>query len=109
MVNGLWPQGAAYFGLAVLSAVMPWVNAEVVMLSAIPLAASHGALLALVLAVSAGQMTGKAAVYWMARTSTRTQSLRVQQAVARWCGRLSNRPSSALGVTFVSALAGVPP
>ena len=51
---------AGYFGLAVLSAVVPWFNAEVVMLSAVPLAASPLQLGLLVGAVTAGQMTGKA-------------------------------------------------
>ena len=100
---------AGYYAIGILSAVMPWVNAEILMLSAIPVAGSRQALAALVLAVSAGQMTGKAGAYWMSRRSARPQSPRVQQALDRWRTRLERRPASALLITFVSALVGFPP
>ena len=100
---------AGYYGLAIASAVLPLVNGELLMLSAIPLAGSRPALAALVLAVSAGQMTGKTAAYWMSRSSTRAHSPRLQRALDRWRERLERRPGSALLMTFVSALVGVPP
>jgi hypothetical protein len=58
MGSDFWPTALAYFGLSFVSAVIPWVNAELVMISAIPLAASSTALASLVVVVSAGQMTG---------------------------------------------------
>ena len=92
-----------------MSAVIPWVNAELVMISAIPVATSRSALAALVVVVSAGQMTGKAAMYWASRKSTRVRSPLVQRAVDRWRARLQRRPRSALAVIFLSALVGFPP
>jgi uncharacterized membrane protein YdjX (TVP38/TMEM64 family) len=79
------------------------------MISAIPVAASRPWLAALVIAVSAGQMTGKALMFWVSRTSTRLRSPFVQAAIDRWRRRMERRPGSALAVTFVSALVGVPP
>src|SRR3989304_1472498 len=61
---------AGYFGLAVLSAVVPWFNAEVVMLSAVPLAASPLQLGLLVGAVTAGPGAGRAARRSAFRPST---------------------------------------
>lgn len=97
---------AGYFGLAVLSAVVPWFNAEVVMLSAVPLAASPLQLGLLVGAVTAGQMTGKATMYWIAR---RSHPARLQPFLDRWGARLESRPATALGVTFISSTVGFPP
>jgi membrane protein YqaA with SNARE-associated domain len=105
----LWTAAFVYYGLAVVSAVIPWVNAELVMISAIPVANSPSALAALVVVVSAGQMTGKAAMYWASRKSTRARSPFVQRAVDRWRARLQRRPRSALAVIFLSALVGFPP
>ena len=59
MFGDLWTAAFVYYGLAVVSAVIPWVNAELVMISAIPVANSPSALAALVVVVSAGQMTGQ--------------------------------------------------
>jgi membrane protein YqaA with SNARE-associated domain len=109
MSANFWPTALAYFGLSIVSAVIPWVNAELVMISAIPLAASPTALAALVLVVSAGQMTGKAAMYWLSRKSARPRSPLAQRAVDRWRARLQQRPRSALAVVFLSALVGFPP
>ena len=108
MSADFWPTALAYFGLSIVSAVIPWVNAELVMISAIPLAASSTALAALVVVVSAGQMTGKAAMYWLSRKSARPRSPLVQRAVDRWRARLQQRPRSALAVIFLSALVGFP-
>ncbi|MGH9256994.1 MAG: VTT domain-containing protein [Vicinamibacterales bacterium] len=109
MFPNLWSAVLGYYALAIVSAVLPWVNAELLMISAIPLAGSRGGLVALVVAVSAGQMTGKAFMYWASRTSTRPHSPRVQGAVDRWRARLQQRPRSVLAVTFLSALVGIPP
>ena len=104
-----WATALGYYGLAILSAVAPWMNAEVLMISAIPMAGSRSALAVLVLAVSAGQMTGKGVMYWISRRSTRARSPRVQEAIDRWQVRLRHRPTTALAITFVSALVGIPP
>ncbi|MBI3048608.1 MAG: VTT domain-containing protein [Acidobacteria bacterium] len=104
----IWWLAAGYYALAACSAVLPWVNGELVMLSAIPLAGSPVELGALVAVVAAGQMTGKAAMYWVGRRTTRSR-FRLEQVVDRWRERLSRCPASGLGVTFVSASVGIPP
>lgn len=38
MSADFWPTALAYFGLSIVSAVIPWINAELVMISAVPLA-----------------------------------------------------------------------
>ena len=105
----LWSVVLGYYGLAIISAVLPWVNAEVLMISAIPVAASRSGLAALVIAVSAGQMTGKSLMYWLSRTSTRLRSPLVEGAIRQWRRRMGQRPGATLAVTFLSALIGVPP
>jgi membrane protein YqaA with SNARE-associated domain len=97
------------FGAAILSALVPWVNGEVVMLSALPMAAAHGKLVALVLAVTLGQMIGKSTMYWLSRNASGAHARRVQGAVERWRSRFERHPHSALGVVLVSALVGFPP
>lgn len=101
---------AGYYTLAIVTAVVPWVNAEVVMLSAVPLAATSWQLAALVTAVSLGQMTGKSALYWASRrTDPASHWPRWQRAIERWRTRFAGRPVAAIALLFVSALVGVPP
>lgn len=107
-MNSIWTV-MGYYAAAVVSALAPWVNAELLMLSAIPVARSHAALTALVLAVSAGQMSGKAIAYWASRRSTGSHSPRLQRLLDRWQARIDRRPGSALAITFVSAVVGFPP
>jgi membrane protein YqaA with SNARE-associated domain len=105
----IWWVATGYYGLAVLSAVLPWVNGELVMLSAVPLAGSPRQLGALVSVVTAGQMTGKAAMYWIARRTPRPHGSRFQRVLERWRERFQHSPRSALGLTFISSIIGIPP
>ncbi len=110
---------ATYFGLAVVSALVPWVNAEVLMLSAVPLAGSRTKLAWLVALVTLGQMTGKSAMYWISRRSTERSGAasakaglrwkKMQATIERWRDLFVRRPGAALGITLISAIAGVPP
>jgi membrane protein YqaA with SNARE-associated domain len=109
MFPSVWPSAVAYFGLAIVSAVLPWVNAELLMISAVPLVASRSALAALVIAVAAGQMTGKTLMYWASRRSVHPRSPLVQRGIDRWRLRLQRRPQSAVAIIFLSALVGIPP
>lgn len=61
-MTNLWWTAAAYYGLAVTSALVPWVNAELIMLSAVPLAETQAQLGLLAGVVTLGQMTGKGAM-----------------------------------------------
>jgi len=54
---------AACFVLAIVSAIFPWVNAEIIVLSLPAVAKSKVDLAVLVLVAAAGQMAGKCAVY----------------------------------------------
>jgi membrane protein YqaA with SNARE-associated domain len=97
------------FGLTVVSAVFPWVNAEVMVLSLPVLAQSPYELTALVLVATAGQMTGKVAVYWTGRGAGKIPKKRTAEAMERWRQRFERRPGSASGFVFLSSAVGIPP
>ena len=98
------------WGLGVVSAVMPWFNAEVILFSAAAGASSKRQLLLLVLGITAGQVVGKAVMYWGARRASATPAPpRIQQFLDRWRARFDARPSSAPALVFVSAAVGFPP
>jgi len=105
----IWWIAAGYYTLAVVSAVVPWVNAEVAMLSAVPLAGSPTQLAVLVALVTLGQMTGKSIMYWLSRNATRPRAPRLQDAIDRWREHLQRHPRSALGVVLISSTIGLPP
>jgi membrane protein YqaA with SNARE-associated domain len=98
-----------YFALAVLSAIVPWVNGELLMLSAVPVAATSAQLAGLVVVVTVGQMVGKSVMYWLSRGATSRRIPRLEAAIARWRGRFEGRLASALGITLVSSAVGFPP
>jgi membrane protein YqaA with SNARE-associated domain len=100
---------ATYFALAVLSALVPWVNAELVMLSAVPLAKSEMHLAWLVTLVTLGQMTGKSLMYWLSRSMPANRWPRLQAGVERFGHRFVDRPASAMGITLLSSTVGFPP
>lgn len=113
-MNGLelphiWWMVAGWYGLALVSAVVPWVNAEVLMLAALPFARSPLQLALLVALMTLGQMTGKSAMYWCSRRAAVKPTPRVRDAMARWKERLDRHPHSALGVVLVSSTVGIPP
>lgn len=97
------------FGLTVASALFPWVNAEVIVLSLPAVATSKTALLVLVLVATAGQMTGKCALYWAGRKGNRALPGRVEKTLGRWRERLEARPSKAAALVLVSSVIGLPP
>ena len=105
----IWWAAAAFFPLAVISAVVPWVNAELLMLSGLPLARTHEALGLLVAVVTAGQMTGKGIMFWLARLARGRRAGRVPALAEPWISRLEQRPESALGLVLFSSLVGFPP
>jgi membrane protein YqaA with SNARE-associated domain len=97
------------FGLTVASAVFPWVNAEIIVLSLPALARSKSALVVLVLVATAGQMTGKCVLYWAGRKGNRVLPGRPGQTLAKWRERLEARPSMAAVLVLVSSVTGLPP
>ena len=96
------------YAAAVVSAVLPWVNAEVIMLAALPAAAAHGRLVPLVCVITLGQMTGKSVMYWLSRNAP-TPAPRLRHIVERWRDRFERHPRSAWTCIFVSAALGFPP
>lgn len=100
---------ALWFWSFVASAVLPWVNAELLMAALLPTALAHGQLTLLALVAAAGQMTGKTAIYWMARGSTsRLATNRVVEQMERWRPLVAT-PSRAVPVLLASAAIGFPP
>jgi membrane protein YqaA with SNARE-associated domain len=97
------------FALTVVSAVIPWVNAEVIVLSLPAFASSRWALLLLVLVATAGQMTGKLAIYWAGRGGATLPSPKVAAALDRWAPRFRDGSSKAAGLIVLSSAVGIPP
>ena len=109
LVGDIWWLSCGAYGLAIVSAVVPWFNAELLLLSLTPASRStlDGGLL--VVAMTLGQMTGKCAMYWLSRRSTLRPSPRVRAAIDRWTGRMRRHLAWALLIVFVSAIFGMPP
>lgn len=97
------------FLLSILSAIFPWVNGEVVLLSLTTLKHSPMDLLVLVLLTSSGQMAGKCILYWTSRGVIPLRSARFSCAVASWKERVERFPSRTLALVFLSSAAGIPP
>lgn len=101
--------GLVCFGLAIASALVPWISAELIVLAAAGSLASPAGLMVVVLGVTAGQVAGKSAIYWLARSARRPPSALVSRAVARCRDKYERRPVAAVGVMFASATVGLPP
>ena len=99
---------SCYF-LSFLSALLPWVNGEVLLLSLAALTPSPFYLAGLVLLASAGQMTGKCILYWTGRGTITMKGGRIGKALNAWKGRFERSPSKSMGLVFVSAISGIPP
>jgi membrane protein YqaA with SNARE-associated domain len=107
--DGLPWMSLCYFGLAVASAVFPWVNAEVIVLSLPAVAPSKAALVVLLLVATAGQMTGKCFLYWASRKGNRVLRGRAGELLSKWRAYLETRPSRAVALVLVSSIVGLPP
>ena len=97
------------FLLSIVSALVPWVNGEILLLSLTALARSPSDLVGLVLAASAGQMAGKCGLYWAGRGAGRLQTPRIRGIVSRWKERFEQNPARMLMLVFVSSAVGIPP
>jgi membrane protein YqaA with SNARE-associated domain len=108
-VLGLAAAASGLYALAVLTAILPWVNAEVVMISAAAVCTSGEAISVAVILVTAGQMTGKSAMYWMMRYGDAGIPVRLRTAIERWRAQLAERPRRTLATILTSAVIGIPP
>jgi len=95
--------------LMLLSALFPWVNGEAAML-ALWEAAGPDTNLALLAAVgTAGQMTGKCMLYWVARRAASAPWPSLQRGLTRWRPRMSRRGAAVPALMLASATFGIPP
>ena len=95
------------FLLSIVSALVPWVNGEAILLSLTALKHSPMDLLALVLLTSAGQMAGKCALYWTSRGAIPIRSGRISHTIASWKERFERSPSRPLALVFISSAVGI--
>lgn len=100
---------AGCFALTAVSAVVPWVNAEIVLLSFTATAASPAAMMVLVVVATAGQMTGKLVLYAAGRQGSRAPSQRVARLLEVWGPRCMANPARADRFVLVSSAIGFPP
>jgi membrane protein YqaA with SNARE-associated domain len=101
---------ASCFVAAIVSALLPWVNAELMLLAVAAPLTSFGDLSGVVLAVTAGQVIGKSGLYWIARqTSPTAPSGRLGKAVDRWRAACDSRHRSTQTMMTLSAIFGLPP
>jgi len=105
----VWWLLVATFGAAIVSAIVPWVNAELLLLASLPAAAAHHASVLLVLVVTAGQMLGKSLMFWTSRRAVQTPGRKLPARVESWSIRLARHPRAVIVLVGVSALVGFPP
>ena len=94
--------------LSFVSAVVPWVNAEVILLGFAATVGSTSELAVVVVVVTAGQMIGKCLLYEASRRAAALPR-HADEAASRWQRRLSSVRSAPLTLVFVSSVVGVPP
>lgn len=97
------------FALTVVSAVVPWINAEIVLLSFTTTASSPGMIAALVVVATAGQMTGKLALYTAGWHSAGAPSGRIARLLDTWRPRCEANRWRADWLVLVSSTIGIPP
>lgn len=99
---------ATTFAVCVAGAIVPVINTEIYLLSAVALS-PPSYLAPLVVAATLGQMVGKVAMFYGGRGVLRIRHERVRSGVAKLRGTLENRPWTARAVLFSSATVGLPP
>jgi membrane protein YqaA with SNARE-associated domain len=97
------------FGLTIASAIFPWLNTEIIVLSLPALARSPAELAWFVGIAVAGHLVGKCGVYWAARRGTARPPSQLAPVVARWRMRMEGRPWAPAACLLLSATTGVPP
>jgi membrane protein YqaA with SNARE-associated domain len=88
--------------------MLPFMNTEVLVLSAAALAPSSAAL-PLIVAATCGQMLGKVVLYVAARGSVSFSRVRASERVQRVLERIRPRDGVSGALLFASASVGVPP
>lgn len=100
---------ATCFSLSIVSALLPWVNGEVLMLSYSAFANSPWERAVLALLASSGQIVGKCVLYWAGRGAIPLGSGKVGKIVNSCKDRFERSTLHPMWLVFISALSGIPP
>ena len=96
------------FAVSVLGSLVPFVNIEIYLLSAVALSPREF-VMPLVIAATAGQTVGKIAMYFVGLGVLKLPAGRVQRGLEAATARLEARPMWGKLVFFCSSLVGFPP
>ncbi len=96
------------FGLSILSGFVPWISAEVAVLSCASMLRSPVALAALVLAATSGQIVGECILYCVG-SRFGSRRLRTSGRLAEWRQRLNRGNQGVVACLFLSSAVGIPP
>jgi membrane protein YqaA with SNARE-associated domain len=96
------------FAVCILGSLVPFVNTEIYLLSAVALSPKPF-VLPLVIAATAGQTVGKIAMYYVGLGVLKLPAGRVQRGLEATQARMEARPTWGKVLFFSSALVGVPP
>jgi len=96
------------------SALLPWLNSEVIMASMSVIPASSWGQLALVCIATAGQMTGKCVLYWAGRGALKFPAAERKleswnRKMETWTQRRRGGNAGSMTILLMSATFGVPP
>lgn len=100
------------FGLTIVSALVPWVNAEVILLSFVANASSRVSVAAFIVVATMGQMVGKCLLLWMSRRALKPRvgsTGRTAASLERLTTKLAGQPAKTYGLVLVSSVVGIPP
>jgi len=104
------------FGVCLLSAVFPVVNAETYVGALAAVGGDASRLWPIALIGAVGQTIGKVAFFYLGRSSLnwrwvrrKTESPKWQARMARWQRRTHQNPATVFGLVSVSAVVGLPP
>jgi membrane protein YqaA with SNARE-associated domain len=100
---------ATCFSLSIASALMPWVNGEVLLLSLSIFARSPLQVVLLVVLATSGQIIGKCVLYWAGRGVIPIGSGRIGKILSSWRDRFSRSSVKPMWLVFISAASGIPP
>ncbi|MBD0319629.1 MAG: hypothetical protein ICV87_04800 [Gemmatimonadetes bacterium] len=96
------------FAVCILGSLVPFVNTEIYLLSAVALS-PKSYVLPLVIAATVGQTVGKIAMYYVGMGVLKLPAGRVQRGLEATQARMEARPMWGKVLFFSSALVGVPP
>ncbi len=99
---------ATTFAVCVAGAIIPLINTEIYLLSAVALS-PPSYIAPLVVMATLGQMVGKVVMFYGGRGVLRIKHDRVKNGVAKMRAKLEHRPWFARAVLFSSATFGLPP